>query len=106
MTDANAPGDDRGSNNHELYDDAAKRPFDPDGGEDEASVTEDGSEGDLNDDRKPLNATSLSSGSQKDENRSSKADQDVASQVDADDPQKTEKLAKAGRDIDADEGAD
>lgn len=48
MTDTNAPGDDRGSNNHELYDDAAKRPFDPDGGEDEASVTEDGSDGDLN----------------------------------------------------------
>lgn len=48
MTDTNAPGDDRGSNNHELYDDAAKRPFDPDGGEDEASVTEDDSDGDLN----------------------------------------------------------
>lgn len=106
MTDTNAPGDDLGSNNHELYDDAAKRSFNPDGGEDEASVTEDGSDGDLNDDQKPLNATSQPSGSQKDENRSSKADQDVASQVDADDPHKTEKLAEAGRDIDANEGAD
>ena len=104
MTDTSPPGD--GSNNHELYDDAAKRPFNPDGGEDEASVTEDGNDGDLNDDQKPLIATSQSSGSQKDENMSSQADQDVASQVDADDPHKTEKLAEAGRDIDANEGAD
>jgi hypothetical protein len=105
-TDTNAPGDDGGSNNNALYEDAAKRPFNPEGGEDEASVDEDGNDGDLNDDQKPLNATSQSSGSRMDEHRSSQADEDTASQVDADDPHKTEKLAKAGRDIDADEGAD
>jgi hypothetical protein len=104
MTDTSTPGG--GSNNDRLYDDAAKRPFNPDGGEDEASVTEDGNDGNLNDDQKPLGTTSQSSGSQTDENRSSPADPDTASQVDPDDPHKTEKLAEAGRDIDANEGAD
>jgi hypothetical protein len=104
MTDTSTPGG--GSNNDGLYDDAAKRPFNPDGGEDEASVTEDGNDGDLNDDQKPLDATSQSSGSQKDESSSAQADQDTASRVDADDPHKTEKLAEADRDIDANDGAD
>lgn len=105
MDSANTPENPRSSND-ELYDQAAKRPFNPDGGEDEASVTEDGNDGDLKDDQKARPATSQSGGPQSDKGLSSQTDEDQASQVDADDPHKTEKLAAAGRDIDANGGAD
>lgn len=68
---------------------SAARPFNPDGGEDEASTSQDGDEGHLHADQKPL------------DRQPSGADA-----VDDDDPNKTEKLTKAGRDIDPDAGAD
>lgn len=68
---------------------SAARPFNPDGGEDEASASQDGDEGQLHGDQK-------TSGRQ----------QSGAEAVDDDDPNKTEKLTKAGRDIDPDAGAD
>lgn len=87
MTDANnAPG---GSD--KLYEDAAKRPFNPDGGEDEGSASHDGSDAHLHEDQKPQTVSS--------------AGHDTAEVAD-DDPHKTEKLTKAGRDIDPDDGAD
>jgi hypothetical protein len=68
---------------------SAARPFNPDGGEDEASTSQDGDEGHLHADQKPL-----------------ERQQSGANAVDDDDPNKTEKLTKAGRDIDPDAGAD
>ncbi|WP_436805673.1 hypothetical protein [Sphingomonas sp. DT-51] len=68
---------------------SAARPFNPDGGEDEASTSQDGDERHLHGDRKPLDRQ-----------------QSGADAVDDDDPNKTEKLTKAGRDIDPDAGAD
>jgi hypothetical protein len=41
-------------NDKKLYEDAAKRPFNPDGGEDEASTSQDGNDDHLHDDQKPL----------------------------------------------------
>ena len=87
MTDAsNAP-----NSNDKLYDDAAKRSFNPDGGEDEGSASHDGDDEHLNEDQKPRTG--------------SPAANDAADIAD-DDPHKTEKLTKAGRDIDPDDGAD
>lgn len=37
-----------------LYDDAAKHPFNPDGGEDESSTSHDGEDDHLHDAQKPL----------------------------------------------------
>ena len=73
------------------HQDSAKRPFNPDGGEDEASTSHDGDESHLHDDQKPEAA------------RTTKSD---GNDVDADDPHKAVKLTKAGRDLDPDDGAD
>lgn len=78
--------DDQMPSNH----DSAKRPFNPDGGEDESSAPDGANDDHLHADQKPLH--------QQDTNR--------GDQIDDDDPNKTEKLAKAGRDIDPDAGSD
>jgi hypothetical protein len=70
MDSANIPSNQQSSND-ELYDQAAKRPFNTDGGEDEASVTDDGNESNLNDDQKPFHATWQADGPQKDRGLSS-----------------------------------
>lgn len=70
--------------------DSAKRPFNPDGGEDESSAPDGGNDEHLHDDQKPLHQQSS----------------DRADEVGEDDPHKAEKLTKAGRDIDPDEGSD
>lgn len=69
---------------------SAERPFNPDGGEDESSAPDGGNDEHLHDDQKPLHQQSSGH----------------ADQVDEDDPHKAEKLARAGRDIDPDEGSD
>lgn len=70
--------------------DSAKRPFNPDGGEDESSAPDGTSEEHLHEDQKPLNG------------RTSRH----ADDVDQDDPHKAEKLTKAGRDVDPNEGSE
>jgi hypothetical protein len=68
---------------------SAARPFNPDGGEDEGSASQDGDDSHLRDDQKPLDHAG-----------------DAGASVDDDDPKKTEKLTKAGRNIDPDAGSD
>lgn len=68
---------------------SAARPFNPDGGEDEASTSQDGDERHLHADQKPLDQQPDSAGSFED-----------------DDPNKTDKLTNAGRAIDPDAGTD
>lgn len=71
--------------------DSAKRPFNSDGGEDEVSTSHDGNDDHLHDDQKPITGS---------------IDGSDAGNVDKNDPKKTEKLTKAGRDIDPDAGTD
>lgn len=66
-------------------DDGEGKPYRPIGGEDEGSTEHDGSDEHLHDDQKPLPASGA---------------------IDKDDRHKAEKLTKAGRDIDPDEGSD
>jgi len=86
MTDANQP-----NGNDKLHEDSAKRPFNPDGGEDESGASQDVNDTHLDQDQKPETGSS--------------AAHDTAEVAD-DDAHKTEKLTKAGRDIDPDGGAD
>jgi len=81
--------DDEKNQRDQAADASAARPFNPDGGEDEASTSHDGKDDHLHEDQKPI----PTAGSGADES------------VDNDDPHKTEKLTKAGRDIDPDEGS-
>lgn len=71
-------------------DDSAKRPFNPNGGEDESSAPNGAIDDHLHDDQKPLHQQNL----------------DGDDQIDDDDPNKVEELAKAGRDNDPDAGSD
>ncbi|KQT31036.1 hypothetical protein ASG29_16170 [Sphingomonas sp. Leaf412] len=82
MSDEQKMDDERGPS-------SAKRPFNPDGGEDEASTSHDGNDDHLHDDQKPITGTSSHGDNLSD-----------------DDPHKTEKLTKAGRPIDPDAGSD
>lgn len=77
------------SGTDQSSDESAARPFNPDGGEDEGSASQDGDDSHLRDDQKPLDHTG-----------------NAGAGVDDDDPRKTEKLTKAGRDIDPDAGSD
>lgn len=71
-------------------DESARRPFNPDGGEDEGSTSQDGREDHLHDDQKPIRGGTKA----------------ISGSVDSADPHKAEKLTKAGRDIDPDEGSE
>lgn len=90
MTD-NTPSDEDTANAKSMSEDSAKRPFNPDSGEDEASTSSDGDDGHLHDDQKPITGASSGKG---------------ADDVDEDDPHKAEKLTSAGRDIDPDDGSE
>jgi hypothetical protein len=79
------------SNHQAVSDGADRKPDQQDGGEDEGSSSNDGHDQHLHDDQKPINPAPASS---------------ATSEVSKDDLHKAEKLAKAGRDIDPNDGAD
>jgi hypothetical protein len=83
------PSADDVSNAADMSAASAKRPFNPDSGEDEGGAPDGGDNRELHDDQKPI--TGNSAGSSGD---------------DGDDPHKTENLTKAGRDIDPDDGSE
>lgn len=72
-----------------LDGDPNKGAYEPKGGEDEGSAPNGTDDSHLHEDQKPINGTTK------------KADE-----AGNDDPHKVEKLTKAGRDIDPDEGSD
>lgn len=69
---------------------SAKRPFNPDGGEDEGGAPDGGDDSELRDDQKPITGNAVGS----------------TSGDGGDDRHKIEKLTTAGRDIDPDDGSE
>lgn len=89
MTDPK-PSDDDMTSATAMRDASAKRPFNPDGGEDEGGAPDDADDSSLRNDQKPITGNAAGS----------------TGTDDGADRHRTEELTKAGRDIDPDDGSE